>query len=764
MNKIELLAPAGSMDSLIAAIEGGANAVYLGGKKFSARSFSNNFSNEELLEAINYSHLRNVKVYAAVNTIILESELEDCKDYINELYNLGVDGIIVQDFGILNYILKNYQEIEVHTSTQMSIDSINAIKYMENLGVDRVVVARENSIEDIREFRKNTDTCLEVFVSGALCVSYSGQCLISSFIGGRSGNRGTCSQICRKTYKIINNETNEVIETNGEYLLSPKDLMTVNDLDDLIKLDNLSLKLEGRMKRSEYVFHVAKLYRKLIDGFTVDENDILKLKKLFNRGFTKGFLFNDESINNNKRPNHIGISIGKVIGFNKNRIKIKLTDDLSQGDGIRILGPNDVGLSVNRLYFNDLLVNKVTKGEVCELSVKDKVLKDSIVLKTTDSKLMKEIVKDIENSSLKIELFLEITGKVNDHLFGSLYDDQGNYYDYKPEYKIEESIKYKFDEVRFKKQVSKTNDYPFKINIRNINVDSNSYITVKQMNEFRRSIISGFVNKKLEINKDEVIIKKNEDIKIDLTNEIICSVNTLEQYYACKELGINVIYLKNLKFLDKLNDVIPITPRMNDNYHIDRELCASNYSRINKNTVSTNFSLNITNSDSIYSLHKQGVKRICLSHELNKGQIEEIQKSFLEKYKQSANLEMIIYGYQEAMIMKYCPVASSYNIPIENCKLCDKNSFSLIDSHNAKYKLSTDNCITTMMFNKKLNLIDEVNEIKNYVPNIRIDFYEESYKEVIKVINNLKKKLDGSKETYFNSKTDYKGHYYKGIL
>ena len=292
MKKIELLAPAGNMECLKAAIMAGCDAVYLAGYMFGARNFANNFSDEEIIEAIKYSHLYGVKVYVTVNTLIYDDEVEIFIKYIDFLHRNDVDAIIIQDLGMLDLIKQTYPKLEIHASTQMHIHNLDGVNFLENMGVDRVVLARELDIETIRKIKKETNIEIEVFGHGALCISYSGQCLMSSLIGNRSGNRGTCTQCCRKSYDLYDNSGNKL--NQNKYLLSTKDLNTLNNIDKFIDSGIDSFKIEGRMKSKEYVYYVVSLYKKAIDSYydnkhvSINEDEEKTLKTIFNRQFTKG--------------------------------------------------------------------------------------------------------------------------------------------------------------------------------------------------------------------------------------------------------------------------------------------------------------------------------------------------------------------------------------------------------------------------------------------------------------------------------------------
>ena len=307
------------MDSLKAAVMAGCDAVYLGGVLFGARAFAGNFTNEEIVYAINYAHLYGVKVYVTINTIIYDSEVERFLDYVRFLHKNNVDAVIIQDIGMFDLLRKKFPNLELHASTQMNIHNYDGALLAKKLGFKRVVMARETPIDVIKKIKEEIDIEIEVFIHGALCVSYSGECLLSALVGKRSGNRGTCAQICRKKYDFYDDDKNKLNINN--YLLSTKDLCTLKYIDKLIEIGVDSLKIEGRMKRSPYVYLVTKTYRKVIDNYyntgklKIDENDIIELKKMFNRNFTKGFMLNED--NNNftydKRPNNIGIEVCIVV-------------------------------------------------------------------------------------------------------------------------------------------------------------------------------------------------------------------------------------------------------------------------------------------------------------------------------------------------------------------------------------------------------------------------------------------------------------------
>lgn len=329
------------MECLKAAVHNGANAVYLGCDLFSARANAKNFTLDELKEAINYAHIYNVQVHLTLNTLIKNNEFEDAISIVEKAYEYGIDAIIVQDLGLAKFIINNFPNLPVHASTQMTIHNLEGVLQAEKLGFSRVVLSRELSLDEIEYIAKHSSIEIEAFIHGALCICYSGQCLMSSLIGGRSGNRGKCAQPCRLPYELIQDHT----KIDNGYLLSPKDVCSLELIPNFIESGVTSFKIEGRMKSPEYVATVTRIYRKYIDlylddkPYQIDDQDKKDLLQVFNRG---GFSTGHLSSSSNKdlifkeKPNNMGIYIGNVSNYNSNKghITLSLNDNLSIGDTI----------------------------------------------------------------------------------------------------------------------------------------------------------------------------------------------------------------------------------------------------------------------------------------------------------------------------------------------------------------------------------------------------------------------------------------------
>ena len=396
IKKIELLSPVGDERGLKAAVNSGANGVYFGAKSFNAREYAaENFDDKAIENAIKFAKLRNVKVYITVNTLVYNDEIDKAILLIKNIYDMGADAIIVQDLGIID-IVRNNLNIPMHASTQMSCNNTYSVKLLEKLGIERVVLARETSVENIKEIRKNTNIELETFIHGALCVSFSGQCAYSYLHGGRSANRGACAQACRMEYS----------GGKTDYPLSAKDLMTIDIIPNLIESGINSFKIEGRAKRSEYVAITTSIYRKAIDFALQNKNiETEKYKesliKIFNRGgFSKGYFYNSKDIFENYKPNHSGEFIGKIIAYKKNKIYVEAKKELNVYDGLSFGESGKIGMQISDLYKDNIRV-KNGKGNLSFSAVLKNINVGDKVYRTTDKSQMDEANIIIESDNFK---------------------------------------------------------------------------------------------------------------------------------------------------------------------------------------------------------------------------------------------------------------------------------------------------------------------------------------------------------------------------
>lgn len=701
MKRIELLAPVGNFDCLKAAIEAGCDAVYLGGKMFGARSFAGNFTKEELVEAIKYSHLYGVKVYLTINTIIYENEVDNFLEYVRFAHKNNIDAVIIQDLGMFDLLRKKFPNLELHASTQVNIHNYEGALLAKKLGFKRVVMARETPVSVIEKIKKEIDIEVEVFVHGALCVSYSGQCLMSSLIGHRSGNRGTCVQSCRKKYDLYDEEGNKLNKEN--YLLSTKDLCTLENLDKIIKTGVDSLKIEGRMKRPEYVYLVSKVYKKAIDNYyatgrlKIDEKDMLNLKKMFNRKFTKGFMLGEknDAFTFSKRPNHKGITIGEIISKVKNNLKIKLTKDVNVHDGLRILDTKeDKGLIINKMFVDGKEVNHAKKGDVITVKYDKYVEVGSKVLLTTDYNLVSEINKCLNKLSRKVGIDIKVVAK-KDYPLQITVSDGVNEVIEMSHNKIEQAIKMPVLKETIIKQMCKTGDTVYKVNNIEVVMDEDIFINLKDINDLRRNILKKLDKKRLY----KIPFVENE-YYIDVPSFENCKHRSVEvtnksDYDKIKN-KVDKIYITNEKLLEK-EDVLKLPRIINEYKKYENTVLASEFGSllVYKNFM-TDFSFNVVNSYAVAFLHEMGSKCVTLSYELTVKQIENIVSAYEKRYKKLPNLEVIIDSFPEAMVSKF-DLNKRYNIKIGYLK----------DEFNNKYKIVSNKDFMTIYNFEKIIINEE---------------------------------------------------------
>ncbi len=645
MKKIELLAPAGNMESLIAAVQGGCDAVYLGLKQYSARAFAGNFSHEEFIEAIQYCHLYGVKVYVTFNTLLTENEFNQIKKEIEFVYNNHADAVLVQDLGLFSYIKNIYPELDIHCSTQMHVHNFAGVKYMQNEGAKRVVLARESSLDLIKQASK-TGMEIEVFGYGAICISYSGQCLFSAVEKNRSANKGMCAQFCRMKYFKEDGSSFK----NGDYVLSPKDLNLINEIPSLIEAGVNSLKIEGRMKRKEYVYLVVKTFREAIDAYYnneqyfVSEERLKELHLLFNRGFSLGHVFNQNVENrmNHYRPNHMGVEIGVVKNYKNGRVQVKLSDTLHQHDGLRIINEKeDIGLTAVVIEKNGLFVNQAEKGDLVWLNCSEgkPVINDKLH-KTTDYHLMNEINREIESSPRKINISIDFEAKVNQPLKLEIKDDNDNTIYFESNYICDKAKNAPLEYKDVVNSLSKLGDTAFQLNhIEGVLDDI--FIPKSILNQSRRDAIQQledircFRNTRKIISEEKIDLQPKEyDFKklLVYSKQPIDDANVLNTY----DLETDIVDEKKVDGIYKnaiLNEVGCL--------YGEHEDCIGG------------MSLNIMNSYALaYLLSKSGIVSSILSSELNDNQILDLLESFKNRYGFKPFVYKFVYGKRNLMIIK----------------------------------------------------------------------------------------------------------------
>ncbi|MDI9395549.1 MAG: DUF3656 domain-containing protein [Euryarchaeota archaeon] len=528
--KPELLAPAGGMEALIAAVENGADAVYLGARAFSARGYASNFSEEELEKAIDYAHLRGVKIYVTVNTLLKEGEMESAFILLSRLRDMGVDAIIIQDLGLISLSRKYLPDLLLHASTQMTLHNSEGVRFVKELGIERAVLSREVSLEDIRKIKERNTVETEVFIHGALCISYSGQCLLSSLIGGRSGNRGYCAQPCRKKYRLYCE--GKQVKTSGSYLLSPKDLNTTSCLGSIIEAGVESFKIEGRMKRPEYVAGVVRIYRRLIDRYmkdparySVSKEEEETLTQLFNRGFTSGYFFENPhgKLMSRENPHNRGVPAGTVISYDrrKKQLRVKLSNSLRLGDGIMVENaealPEDKGKIISSMYTEKGPVYSAGKGEIVEIPFDSRTASGSTVYRTHDKKLMDSLKKESESGALKTKILISLTASIIPGKPARLEvkDSDSNLVTVESEYLVEKAEKLPTSKAQIEKQLTKLGKTLFEASELKIITEGDIFIPVGQLNDLRTKAVSQLEKLRISKWKREPL----ENLQFPLTGE-----------------------------------------------------------------------------------------------------------------------------------------------------------------------------------------------------------------------------------------------------
>lgn len=496
----ELLAPAGSFEHLKAAVNAGADAIYMGGEKFGARAYAHNFSKGDMIEALEFAHFHERKLYLTVNTLMKENELsEELGDFLLPYYEHGLDGVIVQDFGAVRFIRKNFPDMEIHGSTQMTITDFHGAVAAKRMGLSRVVPARELSLAEIKRIKEETGLEVEVFVHGALCYCYSGQCLLSSLYGGRSGNRGRCAQPCRLAYQLEDCAGNPLGKQEKEkYLLSPKDLCSLSMLPELMELPVDSLKIEGRMKNVEYVAGVTAIYRKYLDELAVNwkkgdqfcprQEDVYALEELYCRGsFTQGYWkkHNGQDMMSVVSPKNTGRKIGKIISISKNKVKISFEDTLHPKDILVIPVSADRQEELILTVPSKCQEEVGKKGQIILNVPRTQSLRAGMpVYRRKNIELSAHIEKNILNKVIKYPVTGDITLKVGEPLMLELFcRDECAFVEGAV---VEASEKRPVAKEDILRQMNKTGNVPFTLTNFEVNMEENCFLPMSVLKNMRQ--------------------------------------------------------------------------------------------------------------------------------------------------------------------------------------------------------------------------------------------------------------------------------------
>ena len=711
---MNIVAPAGNYEKLEAAIKAGANEVYFGLKGFGARRNNQNLNIQEILDGIDYAHLRGVKTLLTLNTIMKDVEIDSAYYNISRIYEHGIDAVIVQDLGFVKFLKENFPELTIHGSTQMTVANHVEANKLKELGLSRVVLARELSFEEIKSIREKTDIELEIFVSGSLCIAYSGNCYISSFIGGRSGNRGLCAYSCRKKFQDE--------EGNKAYFLSPNDqLLQTEEINKLKEIGIDAIKVEGRKKSNEYVYETVSYYDNILKGKPRPTESY----KLFNRGYSKGYFYLDNKLMNFKYSSNFGYFLGARI---ENSNNFKIDDELILGDGVQFVDEDFEKISgeyVSRITIRGEKVQKAERNDIVSIGKLPEGTK--YIYKNYSKEINDRIIHNLKVSkrfsSVDAELYAE-KGKemVLKFSLNNLKGERisatikGN--------TITEDARKEITKEQIAEKLGELGETTFELGNVKIDYDGTSFIPFSELKNLKRECIKQLEIELLESYKRAGSPKKEylfNNEKIEKEPLFSALVSNKEQEKACREAGITKIYYKQYdvakeKNLDKT-----------DKIKLDTNLASNLYQAVmgekkGLKGQSLDWNLNVYNNYTLDLFSEfDNLETVFLSPELNYKQFKNIKSDKIKK-------GMVIYGYLKGMYIEH--------------KIFDKEYKELKGDHYDRYKvLKNDLDNIELYLDKPMNLIPKLDLIKEFnFDELRMDFTFETPQEVKKIIGSLKTK------------------------
>jgi len=711
---MNIVAPAGNYEKLEAAIKAGANEVYFGLKGFGARRNNQNLNIQEILDGIDYAHLRGVKTLLTLNTIMKDVEIDSAYYNISRIYEHGIDAVIVQDLGFVKFLKENFPELTIHGSTQMTVANHVEANKLKELGLSRVVLARELSFEEIKSIREKTNIELEIFVSGSLCIAYSGNCYISSFIGGRSGNRGLCAYSCRKKFQDE--------EGNKAYFLSPNDqLLQTEEINKLKEIGIDAIKVEGRKKSNEYVYETVSYYDNILKGKPRPTESY----KLFNRGYSKGYFYLDNKLMNFKYSSNFGYFLGARI---ENSNNFKIDDELILGDGVQFVDEDFEKISgeyVSRITIRGEKVQKAERNDIVSIGKLPEGTK--YIYKNYSKEINDRIIHNLKVSkrfsSVDAELYAE-KGKemVLKFSLNNLKGERisatikGN--------TITEDARKEITKEQIAEKLGELGETTFELGNVKIDYDGTSFIPFSELKNLKRECIKQLEMELLESYKRTGSPKKTYSFsneKIEKEPLFSALVSNKEQEKACRESGVTKIYYKQYdvakeKNLDKT-----------DKIKLDTNLASNLYQAVmgEKNGLrgqSLDWNLNVYNNYTLDLFSEfDNLETVFLSPELNYKQLKNIKSDKIKK-------GMVIYGYLKGMYIEH--------------KIFDKEYKELKGDHYDRYKvLKNDLDNIELYLDKPMNLIPKLDLIREFnFDELRMDFTFETFQEVKKIIGSLKTK------------------------
>ena len=826
---VELLAPAGSREALVAAVENGANAIYLAGNAFGARAYASNFDREALREAIHFAHLRKVAIHVTVNTIVADEEMGPLRDYLRFLYEAGADAVLVQDWGLWHMAREAAPDVPLHASTQMSVSSLEGVRALAELGFTRVVLARELSLKEIRHICAHAPVEIETFMHGALCVCYSGQCLMSSMIGGRSGNRGRCAQPCRLPYTLVDEKGQDVLgDKAGSYLLSPRDLSTIDVIPDLIEAGVSSLKIEGRMKRPEYVATVVRTYREAIDtyyagkGYAVTQEERDDLAQIFNRDFTTAYLEGrpGKAMMSDRRPNNRGLLIGRVTAYDWDAriVTVKLSGRLGLGDQVDFWVKVGGRVTATISALTDAkgrAVEEGQAGDTVSFAIPSAVRDHDRVFKVYDARLMERAKETYASGApvRRIPVAIAVRAAVGEPLTVTLCDAEGHRGEGRTDFIGEPARKRPLSEEIIRKQVSRLGTSVYEMKSLHCDIAGEVMVPMSEINEARRKAVEALDAlrlKEIEAREHRPEPKFTDRIARPTPKKahFLVAVDTLGKAEAALSAGADGIlfggesyehrviapeeYERAWQMAREAGARIDFnTPRIvhdGQQKHVERLLAAfaafppdavhvhniamlALVRRLTDFAIHADYSLISYNKQTLAFLKDYGVAGATLSPELTAKEIRQLAKE------SPLPLTCIVHGRLELMVSNYCVTGSFLGGCGEGpcTQPCTRGHFALKDRKDALFPLAMDQfCHMHVLNSKVLSMMPHAMKFRAAgIETMQIEAKAMGEKEIAAIVKAYRKAMAFPEEPAEaqlswiheqEGKDITRGHYFRGVL
>ena len=826
---VELLAPAGSREALVAAVENGANAIYLAGNAFGARAYASNFDREALREAIHFAHLRKVAIHVTVNTIVADEEMGPLRDYLRFLYEAGADAVLVQDLGVARVAHETVPDLPLHASTQMSVSSLEGVRALAELGFTRVVLARELSLKEIRHICAHAPVEIETFMHGALCVCYSGQCLMSSMIGGRSGNRGRCAQPCRLPYTLVDEKGQDVLgDKAGSYLLSPRDLSTIDVIPDLIEAGVSSLKIEGRMKRPEYVATVVRTYREAIDtyyagkGYAVTQEERDDLAQIFNRDFTTAYLEGrpGKAMMSDRRPNNRGLLIGRVTAYDWDTriVTVKLSGRLGLGDQVDFWVKVGGRVTATISSLRDAEGREVEEGQAGDtvsFAIPSAVRDHDRVFKVYDARLMERAKETYASGApvRRIPVAIAVRAAVGEPLTVTIADGEGHRAEGKTDFIGEPARKRPLSEETIRKQVSRLGTSVYEMQSLNCEIAGEVMVPMSEINEARRKAVEALDALRLReievrparpepkftdriarptpkkahflvavdtLGKAEAALAAGADGILfggeSYEHRVIAPEEYERAWQMAREAGARIdfntpriVHDGQQKHVERLLDAFAAFPP--DAVHVHNIAMLALVRRLTDFAIHADYSLISYNKQTLAFLKDYGASSATLSPELTAKEIRQLAKE------SPLPLTCIVHGRLELMVSNYCVTGSFLGGCGEGpcTQPCTRGHFALKDRKDALFPLAMDQfCHMHVLNSKVLSMMPHAMKFRAAgIETMQIEAKAMGEKEIAAIVKAYRKAMafpeepDEAQLSWIHEqegKDITRGHYFRGVL